>query len=75
MRLFTAFVIVVLAGTAYGVAEQNNAPFTIIGSVGGNSLRIAVNGQEAVNAALTDLESAWRNGLSKKLQAEVPATV
>ena len=24
---------------------------------------------------VTDLESTWRNGLSRKLQAEVPATV
>jgi len=57
------------------IAERHNAPFKIIGQVKGNSLGIAVDGQQFVNADVADLESTWRNGLSQKLQAEVPATV
>jgi phosphoribosylformylglycinamidine synthase subunit PurL len=57
------------------IAERHNAPFAVIGTVGGNRLEISVNRHEVVNADIADLESTWRNGLSRKLQAEVPATV
>jgi phosphoribosylformylglycinamidine synthase II len=57
------------------MATRHNAPFKIIGRVGGESLTVAVDGREVVNADIADLESTWRNGLSRKLQAEVPATV
>jgi phosphoribosylformylglycinamidine synthase len=57
------------------IADRNKAPFAVIGVVGGNKLEILVNGREVVNADVTDLESTWRSALSRKLQAEVPATV
>ena len=57
------------------IAEKCNAPFTILGQVGGNKLAISVGGNEVVNADISDLEATWRNALSRKLQAEVPATV
>jgi hypothetical protein len=57
------------------IAERHNAPFAVIGQVGGSRLEISVNGREVINAGLTELESAWRSALSRKLQAEVPATV
>ena len=57
------------------IAEQHNAPFAILGQVGGNSLVVSVDGSEVINTNITDLESTWRNGLSRRLQAEVPATV
>jgi phosphoribosylformylglycinamidine synthase len=57
------------------IAEQHNAPFAIVGRVGGDKLVISVGGKQVVNADITDLESTWRNGLSRKLQAEVPVTV
>ncbi|HKR14944.1 MAG TPA: phosphoribosylformylglycinamidine synthase subunit PurL [Pyrinomonadaceae bacterium] len=57
------------------IAERHNAPFMLLGRVGEDSLRIVVDEQEVINANVADLESAWRNGLSQKLQAEVPATV
>jgi phosphoribosylformylglycinamidine synthase len=53
------------------MAERNNAPFTILGRVGGTRLTISVNGDEAVSADVSDLEAAWRGALSGKLQAEV----
>jgi phosphoribosylformylglycinamidine synthase len=55
------------------IAERNNAPITILGRVGGHRLIINVNGAEAVRADVSDLEAAWRNALSDKLQAEVVA--
>lgn len=57
------------------VADRHNAPFMILGAVGGDKLVISVDGNEVVNTDIADLESVWRNGLSRKLQAEVPATV
>ncbi|HEU4766608.1 MAG TPA: AIR synthase-related protein, partial [Pyrinomonadaceae bacterium] len=57
------------------IAARHNAPFKIIGRVGGASLRVVVNEQAVLNTDLTDLESTWRNGLSRKLQAEVVPTV
>jgi phosphoribosylformylglycinamidine synthase len=53
------------------LAEQKNCPFTIIGSVGGNTLRIAVGEEEAVSIDVRELESVWRGSLAKKLEAEV----
>ncbi|HEV8204486.1 MAG TPA: phosphoribosylformylglycinamidine synthase subunit PurL, partial [Pyrinomonadaceae bacterium] len=59
------------ANAVQGIAESNNAPFTILGRVGGTRLTIGVNGNEAVSATVSDLEAAWRGALSGKLQAEV----
>ena len=56
-------------------ARRHDAPFAVIGQVGGDGLTITVGGREVVNARLADLESTWRSALSRKLQAEVPATV
>jgi phosphoribosylformylglycinamidine synthase len=53
------------------IAEHNNAPLKILGRVGGHRLIINVNGAEAVATDVSDLEAAWRNALSGKLQAEV----
>src|SRR5262249_3145278 len=61
------------AHTIQEIAERNNAPFEIIGRVGGTRLTIDVNGQEAIAMDVPDLESTWRNALSEKLQAEVAA--
>ena len=55
------------------IAERSNAPFAIIGRVGGTRLTINVNGSEAVAMDVSELESTWRNALSGKLQAEVAA--
>ena len=57
------------------IAGRHDAPFKIIGRVDGNSLRVAIDGQEVVNTNATDLETTWRNGLSRKLQTEVVPTV
>jgi phosphoribosylformylglycinamidine synthase len=59
------------AGAVQEIAEQNQAPFAILGRVGGNELVIAVDGEETVRAEIAELESVWRDALSTKLQAEV----
>jgi phosphoribosylformylglycinamidine synthase len=59
------------AGTVHEIAARNNAPFAILGRVGGHRLIINVNGVEAVATDVSDLEAAWRSALSGKLQAEV----
>jgi phosphoribosylformylglycinamidine synthase len=55
------------------IAERHNAPLAILGTVGGTQLRITVNDQETVTAAVDDLEATWRNALSRSLKAEALA--
>jgi phosphoribosylformylglycinamidine synthase subunit PurL len=61
------------AGVVQEVAERNDAPFAILGRVGGTRLTINVNGNEAIDADVSELEAAWRTALSDKLQAELVA--
>ena len=61
------------AGAVQEIAERNNAPFAIVGRVGGTELRISVNGLEAIGSEVAELEAPWRTALSAKLQAEVVA--
>jgi phosphoribosylformylglycinamidine synthase len=53
------------------IAERNNSPLTVLGRVGGSRLRIKAHGEEVVAAGVAELEEAWRNALSRKLEAEV----
>ena len=55
------------------IATRNGAPFAILGSVNGSSLRVAVNGEEVVNAEVSDLETAWRGALAERVHAEIVA--
>jgi phosphoribosylformylglycinamidine synthase len=59
------------AAAVQEIAERNNAPFAILGRVGGNELVISVDNEEAVRAEVAEMESAWREALETKLQAEV----
>jgi phosphoribosylformylglycinamidine synthase subunit PurL len=52
------------------IASAHNAPLAILGNVGGTQLRITVNGEQVLTADVADLESAWRNALSRSLKAE-----
>src|SRR5688572_26280971 len=62
-----------VAGAVQEIAERNNAPFAILGRVGGTGLRISINGLEAVASEVAELEAPWRTSLSATLQAEVVA--
>ena len=55
------------------IAAQNNAPFAVLGTVGGEGLRISVNGEGVVDDEVSNLEAAWRTGLSRKVRAEAMA--
>ena len=61
------------ANAVHEIAERNNAPFAILGRVGGSRLTITVNDEESVVAGVSELEAAWRSALSDKLQAELVA--
>ena len=52
------------------IASTHNAPLALIGKVGGTELKVSVDGQPVINASVADLESTWRNALSKSLKAE-----
>jgi phosphoribosylformylglycinamidine synthase len=55
------------------MAARETCPFNLIGSVGGNRLRIKLDDAEVITAEVSALESVWRSSLSKKLEAEVMA--
>jgi len=55
------------------IADEHGSPFATIGRVGGNALTVCVNGDEVLAIAVSDLETAWRNSLSHKLEAEAVA--
>ncbi|HVQ38864.1 MAG TPA: phosphoribosylformylglycinamidine synthase subunit PurL [Pyrinomonadaceae bacterium] len=53
------------------IAVEKNCPFTVIGHVGGDRLRILVGEDETVAADVRELEKVWRGSLSQRLEAEV----
>lgn len=55
------------------VAARENCPFTVIGQVGGNSLRIILGEEEVISAEVSGMEEVWRSSLSRKLEGEVMA--
>ena len=55
------------------IAETNAAPFSVIGRVSGDRLRIKAAGHLEVDASILELENTWRGGLSNKLQPEALA--
>ena len=55
------------------LAERNTAPLELIGRVGGERLRISCNQTALIDLNVSELEDVWRNGLSRKLQAEAMA--
>ena len=61
------------ASAVQEIAERNNAPLAIIGRVGGSTIKISSNGQDAVESDVSVLEAAWRTALSNKLQTQIVA--
>jgi phosphoribosylformylglycinamidine synthase II len=55
------------------IAKREQCPFTVIGRVGGTSLRIKLVDAEVISAEVREMEDVWRSSLSKKLEAEVMA--
>jgi phosphoribosylformylglycinamidine synthase len=55
------------------VAAAAGCPMTLLGNVGSDRLRIESDGDEVIQIDVSEMESAWRSSLNKKLQAEVMA--
>ncbi|MFZ0751075.1 MAG: AIR synthase related protein, partial [Pyrinomonadaceae bacterium] len=55
------------------IATDAGAPITILGTAGGDRLRIKVGEQEVVNSRVAEMEAVWRSSLKLKLQAEAMA--
>jgi phosphoribosylformylglycinamidine synthase len=55
------------------IAARAGCLLTILGRTGGDRLIIKTDGEEVINLAVTELETAWRTSLSTKLRAEVLA--
>jgi phosphoribosylformylglycinamidine synthase II len=55
------------------IAQRENCPLALLGEVGGEMLQIEVGNATVVSARVSELESAWRGSLPKKLEAEVMA--
>jgi phosphoribosylformylglycinamidine synthase len=55
------------------IAKDTGSPITILGTVGGDRLRIKIGEQEVVNSRVTEMETVWRSSLKLKLQAEAMA--
>ena len=55
------------------MAKDAAAPLTILGTVGGDLLRIKIGEQEVVDSRVAELEAVWRSSLKLKLQAEAMA--
>ena len=45
-----------------------DCPFEIIGTVGGDSLSLSIDGDQGVTSSIADLESAWRDSLRDRLE-------
>ncbi|HEX6284787.1 MAG TPA: AIR synthase related protein, partial [Pyrinomonadaceae bacterium] len=52
------------------VCATHNAPFEILGEVGGAQLKISVNGGLTISTDVAELEATWRNALLRSLKAE-----
>ncbi|HEV7397467.1 MAG TPA: AIR synthase related protein, partial [Pyrinomonadaceae bacterium] len=57
------------------IAERHFCPLLVLGQVQGNQIRIAVNGDNVIEASVAELESAWRTSLEQRLRAEAIAAV
>ena len=55
------------------IAQTHNVPLTLLGKVGGTTLRLRVNEESAADLPVADLEIAWRDSLPQKLEAQAMA--
>jgi phosphoribosylformylglycinamidine synthase len=55
------------------IASHQKCPFTKIGHVKGDRLRLRANGEDTIDAGIAELENVWRNSLSQKLRPEAMA--
>lgn len=63
-------IIISFAADRLGDVEKavGDAPFKVIGKVTGTNLKVSVDGAVAINEAVSELESGWKNSLEKELE-------
>lgn len=49
------------------ILEKKNAPFTVLGRVGGKKLVVNVGGEDIINTGLNKLNKAWRGSIPESL--------
>jgi len=52
------------------IASETDCPFEVIGTVGGEDLKIKLNESEIVSASIAELENAWKNSLENQLEVK-----
>ena len=55
------------------IAARYEVPFSVLGKTGGANLIIKTNEEVAIDRPVAELESAWRDSLPRKLEAEAMA--
>ncbi|PWT93859.1 MAG: phosphoribosylformylglycinamidine synthase subunit PurL [Blastocatellia bacterium] len=55
------------------IAQRSGAPIHVIGAVMGSRLKISLDDKQIIDCDIAELETIWRTGLSRKLQAEAIA--
>lgn len=52
----------------------NDSAFAVIGTVGDDTLRISIDGKEAISSPIAELEAVWETSLEKRLESRAAAT-
>jgi len=55
-------------GQLESIAKKNSAPFSILGTVGGENLTISFGKKTAIDLSLEKLSTAWRNAIPRRLK-------
>jgi phosphoribosylformylglycinamidine synthase len=55
------------------IAAKAGSPLTLLGRVGGDSIRIAVDGEDVIEVRVNELERGWRGSIGGQLRTEVMA--
>ncbi|MDX6709637.1 MAG: phosphoribosylformylglycinamidine synthase subunit PurL [Blastocatellia bacterium] len=53
------------------IAARTDAPFILLGQVGGDTLRIGIGGKDVISSRVNELENAWRGVIAEELQSEI----
>jgi len=46
----------------------SDCPFSVIGEVGGNDLKVTLNSETVISSPISELEAAWRDSLRSLLE-------
>jgi phosphoribosylformylglycinamidine synthase len=60
-----------MLGKLEEITARANCPFILLGRVGGDTLRIAIDGESVIEKQVDELEAVWRGAIGEKLEREV----